>query len=162
MRFFLMAQGMDQLLHKYGKDANTIIGNCENLAFLTSKEYGLLSEISNLCGNVDYHDSNGSLQSRPLISTSKLQRLKKEKGEALILHGRHYPFVTELPDIDDYAFKTYPPIEAKERKLPEIVPYKADEVVCEIINGKRPVAFSAEVYGRDIFAKCYPDNVNIN
>jgi type IV secretion system protein VirD4 len=95
MRFFLMAQGMHQLQHKYYKDAETIKGNCDNWVFLTSREHALLQEISIMCGVISYSDLEGERKIRSLISMSELQRLKKENGEALILHGRHYPFVTE-------------------------------------------------------------------
>ena len=46
MRFFLVAQSKHQLLRKYGEDADTIKGNCDNWVFLTSKELDLLEEIS--------------------------------------------------------------------------------------------------------------------
>ncbi len=105
MRFFLVAQSLHQLRGKYGEDANTIKGNCDNWVFLTSKEHELLTEISQLCGQIRL--PNGF--TRNLISTSELQRLKKEKGEALILHGREYPFISEIADIDQYTcFDGYP------------------------------------------------------
>jgi type IV secretion system protein VirD4 len=151
MRFFLMAQGMHQLLNKYGEDANTIKGNCDNWVFLTSREHGLLSEISNLCGEILYSDFSGKMELHPLISISELQRLKKEKGEALILHGRHYPFVTQLPDVDEYAFKIYPPVVVKKMQLPKITIYNADKVISEIKENKRPVPFSKEAFGHLTF-----------
>ena len=151
MRFFLMVQGMYQLRHKYGDEADTIKGNCDNWVFLTSREYGLLTEISNLCGEAIYNDYEGKLKSRLLISISELQRLKKDKGEVLILHGRHYPFVTELPDIDDYSFNYYLANEAKETQLPQIVPYNMCNVISEIKNKERPIPFSKEVFGRESF-----------
>lgn len=98
MRFYLIAQSLHQLKGKYEEDANTIKGNCDNWVFLTSREYELLSEISNLCGYTTL--TNGT--TRALISTSELQRLRKEKGEALILHSREYPFISEMADIDEY------------------------------------------------------------
>lgn len=104
MRYFLIVQGMHQLTAKYGDDAETIKGNCENWVFLTSKELCLLNEISDLCGTI----TTPSGVKRKLISVSELQRLNKEKGETLILFGRKYPFITELPDIDEYEmFKGY-------------------------------------------------------
>ena len=151
MRFYLLIQGMHQLKQKYEDDAETIKGNCENIVFLNSREYGLLEEISKLCGTISYYDINGNIRQRPLISVSELQRLKKEKGEALILHGRHYPFVSTLPDIDDYMFKTYPPAESECAGLPEIVPYNADAVFAEIRNRERHLPFSPEVFGEETF-----------
>lgn len=113
MRYYIVAQSMHQLKGKYGEDADTIKGNCDNWVFLTSKELDLLNEISDLCGTVFTADN----RHRRLISVSELQRFDKEKGETLIMHARQYPIITEMTDIDDYeAFKGY--------KVPEIKPYK--------------------------------------
>ena len=98
IRFFLVVQGY---MNQYGNDADIIRANCSNWIFLTSRDLNLLSELSELCGNA--HDGN------PLISISQLQRLNKEKGEALLLFGRNYPYVGCFPDIDQYVF---PRIEA--------------------------------------------------
>jgi type IV secretion system protein VirD4 len=151
MRFFLLAQGLYQLRQKYKEDAMTIQGNCDNWVFLSSKEHELLKEISNLCGERFYNDGYNGEKSRPLISTSQLQRLSKEKGEALILYGRHYPFVTELPDIDKYQFKKYPPAEMRESQLPEVVQYNIYKILFEIKGMKRPLPFSVEVFGKKTF-----------
>ena len=151
MRFFLMAQGLKQLVSKYGEDAHTIKANCDNWVFLTSREYELLDEISKLCGNTFHIGYDGSVETRPLISISELQRLKKEKGETLILHGRNYPFVTELPDIDEYKFKTYPPIPPKASKLPDVVLFNAEKVIDDIKNNRRALPFSTEVHGKELY-----------
>ena len=143
MRFFLVAQSLFQLKQKYGEDAHTIKGNCENWVFLTSREVELLEEISKLCGS--------TRNNLPLISTSELQRLSKEKGEVLILQGRNYPFVTELPDIDDYKFKSYSSEKLKARSFPQIEKYDVNKVIAEIKDSKRPLPFSVEVYGEEKF-----------
>jgi type IV secretion system protein VirD4 len=150
MRFFLMVQGMHQLRCKYKEDAETIRGNCDNWVFLGSREYELLSEISNLCGENLTPAGDGNIITRPLITVSELQRLSKERGEALILHGRHYPFMTELPDIDDYEFEAYSPLETHATPLPPIVPYNAGQVLADIKQGQRPLPFSLEVYGEEL------------
>jgi type IV secretion system protein VirD4 len=150
MRFFLMVQGIHQLQSKYKEDAETIKSNCDNWVFLASREYELLFEISNLCGETVAGDRGGQIAVRPLISVSELQRLSKEKGESLILHGRHYPFVTELPDIDDYEFKTYLPLDPQAPRLPAIVTYEADRVIADIRAQRRPLPFSMEVYGKEV------------
>ena len=107
MRYFLVAQSKHQLVGRYQEDADTIKGNCDNWVFLTSKELDLLTEISSLCGDI----VTASHEKRPLISVSELQRFSKEKGEALIMHARQYPFISQLADIDMYeAFKGYPPL----------------------------------------------------
>lgn len=111
MRFYLVAQSMHQLRVKYGEEADTIKGNCDNWVFLTSKELALLNEISELCGSIKTSDD----YTRRLISVSELQRLDKEHGEALILHGRQYPFISEMADISQYAsFAQYQPIPLEE------------------------------------------------
>ena len=98
---------MHQLRGKYQEDADTIKGNCDNWVFLTSRELTLLDEISSLCGTV----STANHGTRRLISVSELQRLHKERGEALILHGRQYPFISELADISAYtAFEGFAPV----------------------------------------------------
>lgn len=115
MRFYLVAQSMHQLRGKYGEDADTIKGNCDNWVFLTSKELALLNEISELCGSIKTTGND----TRRLISVSELQRLDKERGEALILHCRQYPFISELADISQYtAFSGYPTLPLK--KIPDV------------------------------------------
>jgi len=113
MRFFLVVQSKHQLKGKYGEDADTIKGNCDNWVFLTSRELDLLNEMSELAGS--YRTPDGTL--RRLISPSELQRLSKEQGEALIFHGRQYPIITRMPDIDDYTMFV-------SRKSPELPAFK--------------------------------------
>ena len=151
MRFYLMVQGMRQMREKYGEDAETIKGNCDNWVFLTSRELDLLREISSLCGESWHRTPAGSMVLQPMISIPELQRLEKGKGEALILHGRKRPFVTELPDIDEYQFpETEPLIEAAET-LPLLAPYLAGAVLQDIEAQRRPLPFSLEVYGKDVY-----------
>ena len=115
MRYYLVAQSMHQLRGKYGEDADTIKGNCDNWVFLTSKELDLLKEVSDLCGSI----TTSERIQRKLISVSELQRLNKEKGEALIMHSRQYPIITEMADIDMYEdFKGYDPAPQKPFDLP--------------------------------------------
>jgi len=151
MRFFLIVQSLFQLKQKYENDAHTIKGNCDNWVFLTSREYDLLDEISKLCGETLYMDFDGSVKSQPLISISELQRFKKEYGETLILHGRNYPFVTELPDIDEYRFKSYPPVVRSECQLLNMKHYDVSKVIGDIKDKRRPIPFSEEAYGREKF-----------
>jgi type IV secretion system protein VirD4 len=149
IRFFLMIQGMNQLINKYEEDAQTIKGNCDNLVFLTTREFQLLEEVSNLCGLNFFTDHNGNTKVRPLISTSELQRFNKERGETLIIHGRNYPIVSELPDIDQYKFKFYLPEIINNKTLPQIVRYDVKKVMNEIKDRKRPIPFSDEVSDDD-------------
>lgn len=138
MRYFLVAQSLHQLKGKYQEDADTIKGNCDNWIFLTSKELDLLTEISMLCGNV-----NGE---RPLISVSELQRLDKKKGEALIIHAREYPVITEIADIDSYdAFKGYEAPVQKDFPLPKVSYFSVEKLLDDIRFGRRPVPFPKEL-----------------
>lgn len=113
MRFFLIVQSEQQLFNIYQEEAQTIKGNCTNWIFLTSREKALLEEIQTLCGKRMVFDKE-----EPLISISQLQMLDKNKGQALVLQGRNYPFITYLPDIDDYqVFKGFEPIKLEKNKL---------------------------------------------
>ncbi len=139
MRFYLVAQSMHQLRGKYGEDADTIKGNCENWVFLTSKELELLGEISELCGSIYTADK----RSRRLISVSELQRFDKEKGEALIMHARQYPIITEIADIDSYsAFMGFPEAEMPPFKFPKAKLFPIADISRDVENGNMPVPFT--------------------
>lgn len=110
IRFTLFIQSLHQLTATYGEHAETILGNTGNTIFLNSRELPLLDRIADLCG----HNKDGNY----LISPARLQRLKnKEKGEALILLGSCYPFISNLADISDYDYdpKKYPPFNIPKR-----------------------------------------------
>lgn len=110
IRFTLFIQSLHQLTSTYGENAETILGNTGNTIFLNSRELPLLNRMAELCG----YNKDGNY----LISPARLQRLKnKEKGEALILLGSCYPFISNLADISDYDYdpKMYPPLEIPKR-----------------------------------------------
>jgi len=94
IRFNLLIQSFNQLYQRYGNDAETIKGNCENWIYLHSREKSTLEELCLLAGMKSNNEQ--------LASTSLLQRLDKDKGEAFILHKRQFPFITNLLDIDSY------------------------------------------------------------
>ncbi len=139
MRYFLVAQSLHQLKGRYGEDADTIKGNCDNWVFLTSKELDLLEELSALCGS--YYTSYGI--QRRLISISELQRLDKSKGEALIMHSRQYPIISEIADIDSYPmFKGYEATPLQKYEMPEAKMFDLDKFYRDVINEIRPLPFS--------------------
>lgn len=141
MRYYLVAQSMHQLRGKYGEDADTIKGNCDNWVFLTSKELDLLNEISELCGTVTTADR----RQRRLISVSELQRLDKQKGEALIMHARQYPHISEMADIDDYeCFKGRAPVPMKPFDLPTFQVFSVKSLARDVLAGTRLCPFSQE------------------
>lgn len=94
IRFHLVVQSKHQLVQKYSADAQTIMSNCLNWFFLTSRELDLLREVSDLCGN--------DKDQKPIVTIQELQRLDKEKGECLILSGRLRPYISILLDIEGY------------------------------------------------------------
>jgi len=98
IRFTLFVQSKHQLDLRYHEESETIRANCNNWIFLVSREISLLEELSALCGMRRL--PNGSIV--PLLSVTDLQRLDKEKGEALVLSGRNKPIITTLPDIKLY------------------------------------------------------------
>ena len=142
MRFYLVAQSLHQLKRKYGEDADTIKGNCDNWVFLTSKELALLNEISELCGNITSSDGKST---RRLISVSELQRLDKQKGEALIMHTRQYPIITEMADISNYKmFGIYDSIEIPPILKKEIQAFSLTNLLEEIKNLTKLSPFASE------------------
>ncbi len=142
IRYFLVAQSLHQLRNKYGEEADTIKGNCDNWVFLTSKELDLLNEISDLCGT--YTTSDGV--QRKLITISELQRLDKDKGEALIMHSRQYPFITQLPDIDKYeCFKGYKADVLDKYEMPDVKMFSPAAVLNDANNYKREFPFSKKI-----------------
>lgn len=143
MRFYLVVQSLHQLRGKYGEDADTIKGNCDNWVFLTSREMDLLREISGLCGS--YRTRTG--ETRQLISISELQRLDKSRGESLIMHARHYPFITEMADIDEYEmFKGYVAVELKSRDDITIPLFNLKDLAVSVFSGKVFGPFASRLF----------------
>lgn len=139
IRYYLVAQSLHQIKGLYGEDANTIKGNCGNWVFLTSRELELLHEISELCGQTLSADGH----IRPLISISELQRLDKNLGEVLILTDRQYPFITRMPDIDQYEmFRRFPTVPQKECHMPEVDVFSLPTLLRQISRGERKCPFA--------------------
>ncbi|MDL2219785.1 type IV secretory system conjugative DNA transfer family protein [Ruminococcaceae bacterium OttesenSCG-928-O06] len=139
MRFYLVVQSMHQLRKKYEDEAQTIKGNCENWVFLSSKEIELLTEISKLCGNVRSTEEDS--REWPLISISQLQRLNKQRGEALIFCGRQYPFITELADIDDCRFEACESVPFKRVRIGQVHSIGPRALFTEIKRKQRHMPF---------------------
>ncbi len=152
MRFYLVVQSLHQLKGRYGEDADTIKGNCDNWVFLTSKEWDLLKEISNLCGEITTADG----RSRKLISTSELQRFSKERGEALIMHARQYPFLSQLSDISEYEmFGTYPPAPMLCQAKMQVRNFSLAKLMYDIENLNRPAPFPSRAHMLAMSRKIY-------
>jgi len=114
IRFSIFIQSKHQLTQRYGDETETILANCTNWIFLTTRELSLLKEISELCGTKDQ---------RPVLPVSHLQRLSKEEGEVLILCGRRKPYVTRLPDINFYDRDKYKAVPPQRRTPPADVEF---------------------------------------
>lgn len=152
IRFHLVVQSMHQLIEKYGEDAETITGNCQNWVFLASRELKLLNDISELCGNITTLDG----RSRRLISVSELQRFSKEKGECLILHNRLYPYVAELPDIDEYeCIERYPAKPVRKIAETEVLLIDIGKVTDRIRKKEFPMPFAAKEPAYDLAVEMY-------
>lgn len=130
IRFYLFVQSQYQLESKYGEDAHTIKGNCNNWIFLNSRERALLEELEQLCGECVYENN----MRKSLISISELQQLRKDKGEALVLVGRNAPYITRLYDIDDYPWESYEPLEKPETYLSDAEVFSIEDYVQEIVK----------------------------
>lgn len=102
IRFTLIMQSRHQLTQRYQEETETIMANCTNWIFLTTRELSLLKEMSELCG---------TKEGKPILSVALLQRLSKEDGEMLVLSGRCKPYVTQMPDIDIFDKKNFLPFQ---------------------------------------------------
>lgn len=134
----LVVQSYQQLVGLYGEDADTIKGNCQNWYYLFSRELAMLEEISKLCGEISEADGT----KRKLISVSELQRLKM--GEMLVMHDRLYPYITYFPDISEYKFKQYPPIEDIRIEKEKIETVNLSKIIRLIRGDEMPIPFSDE------------------
>lgn len=94
IRFHIVCQSYSQLLERYGDlMGRTLVDNCSNLIYLHSRELDFLEYISRLAGVNEF--------GRPLLSTSRLQRLKK--NETVIFHDRCYPYIVkDIPNMYEY------------------------------------------------------------
>lgn len=100
IRWYLVAQSLEQLQKCYPDDAGTILANCANLYFLNSSDLSLLNYLSDKSGVTN---DNLNEKNVPLISIQQLQSLKKgwDYTEVYFTYrGMHY--VTKLPDISLY------------------------------------------------------------
>ena len=133
IRFNLFLQSKHQLRLRYGKDSDTILSNCENWIFLTSRELEFLKEISELCGEC------GGTQKKPILSVSDLQRLDKNSGEALILSGRNKPMISHLADINFFDNDMPPLIDLESPVIRKTLDLDFDKNIQRWIKTKYPI-----------------------
>ena len=107
--FTMIVQSYSQLNNVYGDNVADIIkGNCGIKMFIGSNDMGTCKEYSELCGNITIQTSSTSgsahgeknystsLQTRPLIYPSDLQRLNHpgDIGHSIIVTFGNYPLKT--------------------------------------------------------------------
>ena len=98
IRFLLLVQDKSQIEGKYGCMASAIISNCGNIMYLNGRDPSLLTQLVGMAGR----DRFGI----PIVSTSRLQRLSREKREVFVLRDREHPFIANLAQRSDYAGDT--------------------------------------------------------
>lgn len=107
IRMIVVLQSLCQLYLTYTKElAHVLIGNSQNLVFMSSTDMELVKMVSDRCGNMIDPYTN---EKRELLSLDRLTHLNKKNGETLMLLDRHYPYITSLPDLSQY--KMIQPIE---------------------------------------------------
>ena len=120
--FTMIIQSYAQLNNVYGdKVADIIKGNCGIKMFIGSNDMNTCKEYSELCGNITIQSSSTSgtahsettystsLQVRPLIYASELQRLNKpgDIGHSIIVTFGNYPLKTYFtPSFKVSLYKT--------------------------------------------------------
>lgn len=132
IRFNIIVQSKGALKRRYKEEAETIISNCTNWVFFTSRELELLRELSELCGEKSNHTRN--------ISIYDLQHFSKEKNEALVFCGRLKPAKVRLLDIDRYGDTRYTILQlAKhDRTKRKLLTFELKEEIKERVTPKIP------------------------
>ena len=101
IRICAVVQSLCQLYLKYSADlARVLVGNFQNLVYMASTDMELVKMISDRCGTMT---DPYTKVSRPLMSPDRLTHLDKKRGETLMLLDRHYPYITDLPDMSEYS-----------------------------------------------------------
>lgn len=131
IRFLLVVQSRKQLDFRYHEEADTIISNCSNWIFLTSRELGLLREISELCGL----KKDGT----PNITVYDLQHFSKKNYEALVMAGRLEPIKTNLLDIDRFGAMKYivADIKTNERQKRKMLSFDLKDEIIDRLHPER-------------------------
>ncbi len=109
--FNMVVQSYVQLNNVYGDTVADIVkGNCGIKMFIGSNDMGTCKEFSELCGNItvvtqssssagkDGSNYSQSLQTRPLIYPSELQKLnnKTSSGNSIVVTFGNYPLKTKF------------------------------------------------------------------
>lgn len=135
IRMVVVLQSLCQLYLTYTKElAEVLIGNSQNLIYMSSTDMDLVEMISKRCGKMIDSYTN---ERRPLLSPDRLTHLDKKTGETLMLLDRHYPYISALPDLSCY--KMIEPLERvviKSRKRIEVKTGEFEKEVNRILENK--------------------------
>lgn len=135
IRMVVVLQSLCQLYLTYTKElAEVLIGNSQNLIYMSSTDMNLVEMISKRCGKIVDPYTN---ERRPLLSPDRLTHLDKKTGETLMLLDRHYPYISALPDLSSY--KMIEPLERvviKSRKRIEVKTGEFEKEVNRILENK--------------------------
>ena len=142
IRFTLAIQDYSQLKRIYSDESESIISNCDVLVYLHSPSYKLRKEISQQCGEVLLPYQNTTA---PLLSPEHLAHL--EKGEALLLIGKSYPYLSKLPLINEYEKAGYIELgaakEKKKKARKEVPCFSLEKKLVELFEEKVKRALEA-------------------
>jgi len=102
IRMVIVLQSLRQLYLNYDVNyAHVLIGNSKNFVFMSTTDVELLELVSKRCGTVINPYTN---QPEAFIGVDRLMHLDSYNGEALVLMGQNYPYITYFPDISHYDF----------------------------------------------------------
>lgn len=143
IRMLIILQSKDQLLISYSKEiANVLIGNVQNLIFLSTSDMELAELISKRCGQVTDPYTH---ENRRLLTQDQLTHFDKDKGETLLLLGRHYPYITYFPDLSSYKMITpLDEVNIKERKRLQIEYASLKEIMDKQEQGRVDAILAGE------------------
>jgi type IV secretory pathway TraG/TraD family ATPase VirD4 len=88
----------ESVLSAYGKQAQSIITNC-NKIYLPGQSPEMANQLEKMLGQTEFHDSDGHVRVRPLMSAGQINRME---DKAICLISKHSP---ELLTLTPY-FKT--------------------------------------------------------
>ncbi len=135
IRMVLVVQSLCQLYLHYSKElAHVLIGNTQNLVYMSSTDMELVEMISKRCGDrIDPYTK----ETRRLLSPERLTHLDKKKGETLFLLDRHYPYISSLPDLSCYKMiEILDTVKVKPRKKLKSVEINFARIVDEMREKK--------------------------
>ena len=82
-------------LKKFGQYvAQTIVSNCYTRVYFTGSGLETARDLSEVLGLIEFHDDEGRVQVRPLMTTDQIRTMPKD--EVIVLAGHHPPIKTKI------------------------------------------------------------------